>query len=91
MSRPCFQALTRPVSIAGLPMSYVVILFGITFGGFIATLSFIYFAVAGVMSYVGLRLLANYDPRIADVVFITMIRTPLPQSWFRGKGIIYRA
>ncbi|ORE97053.1 type IV secretion system protein, putative [Aurantimonas sp. 22II-16-19i] len=72
-------------------MSYVVILFGITFGGFIATLSFIYFAVAGVMSYVGLRLLANYDPRIADVVFITMIRTPLPQSWFRGKGIIYRA
>jgi len=91
VSRPCFQALTRPVSIAGLPMSYVVILFGITFGGFIATLSFIYFAVAGVMSYVGLRLLANYDPRIADVVFITMIRTPLPQSWFRGKGIIYRA
>ena len=91
MSHPCFQALTRPVSIAGLPMSYVVILFGITFGGFIATLSFIYFAVAGVMSYVGLRLLANYDPRIADVVFITMIRTPLPQSWFRGKGIIYRA
>ena len=91
MSRPCFQALTRPVSIAGLPMSYVVILFGVTFGGFIATLSFTYFVVTGVVSYIGLRLLANYDPRIADVVFITMIRTPLPPSWFKGEGIIYRA
>ena len=47
MSHPCFQALTRPVSIAGLPMSYVIILFGVTFGGFIATLSFTYFVVTG--------------------------------------------
>ncbi|UOM37147.1 hypothetical protein MRB58_23630 (plasmid) [Acuticoccus sp. I52.16.1] len=28
-------------------MSYVVILFGVTFGGFIATLSFTYFVVTG--------------------------------------------
>ncbi|WMS45221.1 hypothetical protein RDV64_22815 (plasmid) [Acuticoccus sp. MNP-M23] len=72
-------------------MLYVVILFGVAFGGFIATLSFIYFFVSAVVSYIGLRILAAYDPRIADVFFVTMIRTPLPQSWFKGKGIIYRA
>ena len=91
MRNLCFLALTRPVSVAGLPMTYVVALFAIVIGGFIATLSFTYFMVTGVVSYIGLRLLANYDPRIADVIFITMIRTPLPPSWFKGDGIIYRA
>ena len=39
MRNPCFLALTRPVSIAGLPMTYVVVLFMLVVGGFIATLS----------------------------------------------------
>ena len=83
--------MTQLLKSGACAMSYVVILFGVTFGGFIATLSFTYFVVTGVVSYIGLRLLANYDPRIADVIFITMIRTPLPPSWFKGDGIIYRA
>ena len=35
-ARPCFQALTRPVSVAGLPMGYLVLLTGVSVGGFIA-------------------------------------------------------
>ena len=33
-ARPCFQALTRPVSVAGLPMGYLVLLTGVSVGGF---------------------------------------------------------
>ncbi len=91
MKNPCFQALTRPVSWAGLPLSYMVLLFGVSFGGFIAFTSFIWLLVTLPLGYVALRALANYDPRIADVWFVTMARTPLPASWFKGKGIIYRA
>lgn len=91
MKNPCFQALTRPVSWAGLPMSYMVLLFGFSLGGFIAFMSFVWLFVTAPVGYIALRAVANYDPRIADVWFITMARAPLPASWFKGKGIIYRA
>ena len=88
---PCFKALTRPVSFAGLPFTYVVLLGLCVFGGFIATLSFTYFGLSAVFGYAALRLLAAYDPRMMDVVFITLMRTPVPPGYFRGEGIIYRA
>ena len=91
MASPCFIALTRPVSWAGLPFTYVVMLVLIVFGGFIATLSFTYLLLSAVVSYAGLRALAAYDPRILDVAFVTLSKTPVPPSWFKGKGIIYRA
>ena len=88
---PCFQALTRPVSMAGLPLTYVVILAMTVMGGFIATLSFVYFAVSAVVGYAALRALAAWDPRIFDVILTSLRRTPLPGAWLRGKGVVYRA
>ncbi len=90
MNAPCFQALTRPVSVAGLPLTYVIILVMTVLGGFIATLSFVYFLCAALFGYAGLRALAAWDPRIFDVILTSLVRTPLPAAWFRGKGIIYR-
>lgn len=91
MLSPCFKALTRPVSFLGLPFTYVVLLGLIVFGGFIATLSFVYLALSAVVGYTALRLLAAYDPRIMDVAFTALTKTPVPPSYFKGKGIIYRA
>ncbi len=91
MQSPCFIALTRPVSFMGLPFTYVVLMALVVFGGFIATLSFIYLIVSALVSYVGLRALANYDPRIIDVALTSMSKTPVPPSWFRGEGMIYHA
>lgn len=76
---------------AGLPLTYVVLLVGLVVGGFIATLSFLWFLGSTVVGYVALRLVANYDPRIVEVIFRSLAKTPLPPSWFKGKGIIYRA
>ncbi len=91
MRNPCFLALTRPVSIAGLPMTYVVILFMVVVGGFIATLSVVWMLASAAFGYAGLRALANYDPRFLDVIFVTLARTPPTPSWFKGKGQTYRA
>jgi type IV secretion system protein VirB3 len=91
MHNPCFLALTRPVSIAGLPMTYVVILFMAVVGGFIATLSVLWMLGSTAIGYVALRALANYDPRFLDVIFVSLTRTPPTPSWFKGKGMIYRA
>ena len=91
MSTPCFQALTRPVSLFGLPLNYVVILMVVVLGGFIATLSFLYLGVSAIVSYAALRALAAWDPRIFDVVFISLRRTPITAGWIRGKGLTYRA
>lgn len=91
MTTPLFKGLTRPVSLMGLPMTYVIVLMMLVVGGFIATLSLIYFATSAVFGYVALRLLAAYDPRIFDVIFVVLRSTPLTPSWFRGKGVIYGA
>lgn len=88
---PCFQALTRPVSMMGLPLTYVIILVMVVMGGFIATLSFVYLGLSGLVSYAALRALAAWDPRIFDVIFTSLRRTPLPAAWLKGKGIVYRA
>lgn len=90
MNTPCFQALTRPVSVMGLPLTYVIILVMAVLGGFIATLSFVYFLCATILGYAGLRALAAWDPRIFDVIFTSLVRTPLSAAWFKGKGIVYR-
>jgi type IV secretion system protein VirB3 len=91
VSAPCFQALTRPVAVMGLPLTYVVLLGMTTFGGFIATLSFLYLLGSAVVGYAGLRALAAGDPRFFDVVLTSLARTPLPVAWFKGKEIVYRA
>ena len=91
MRNPCFLALTRPVSIAGLPMTYVVVLFGLVVGGFIATLSALWFGSSAIVGYAALRALAAHDARLIDVIFVALSRTPPPPSWFRGQGIVYRA
>lgn len=91
MRNPCFLALTRPVSVAGLPMTYVVLLFGVVVGGFIATLSLLWLGGSAAVGYAALRALAAYDARLIDVVFTALTRTPPSPSWLRGKGIIYRA
>lgn len=91
MSTPCFLALTRPVSIMGLPMTYAMLLFLLVIGGFIATLSVLWLISSAALGYAALRLLATYDPRIFDVVFVSLGRTPPPPGWFRGKGMVYRA
>jgi len=91
LGAPCFQALTRPVSMMGLPLTYVVLLAMAVMGGFIATLSFAYLAASAVLGYAALRALAAWDPRIFDVIFTSLRRTPLPAAWLRGRGIVYRA
>lgn len=91
LGAPCFQALTRPVSMMGLPLTYVVLLAMAVMGGFIATLSFVYLAASAVLGYAALRALAAWDPRIFDVIFTSLRRTPLPAAWLRGRGIVYRA
>lgn len=91
MATPLFKGLTRPVSLLGLPMTYVIILMITVVGGFIATLSLIYFGLSAIVGYIALRLLATYDPRIFDVVFTVMRMTPLTASYFKGKGVTYGA
>ena len=91
MRNPCFLALTRPVSVAGLPMNYVVTLFAGVLGGFITTQSFLWFIGSAIVGYATLRILAKYDARLMDVIFTSLSKAPLPPSWFKGKGIIYRA
>ena len=91
MKTPCFTALTRPISLMGLPMTYVVMLMILSLGGFIATLSFLWLLASAAGGYILLRLLAAFDPRLFDVIFVSLSRTPLPASWVKGKGIVYRA
>lgn len=91
MATPLFKGLTRPVSLVGLPMTYVVFLLLVVIGGFIATLSLIYFGVSAIVGYTALRLLAAYDPRIFDVIFTVIRVTPLTATYLKGKGVIYGA
>ncbi len=72
-------------------MSYVVMLFIVTVGGFVAFLSVLWLLGSAAIGYAALRALANYDPRYLDVIFVSLSRTPPTPSWFKGKGMIYRA
>lgn len=85
----CFTALTRPVSFMGLPMTYVVMLVVVTGGGFIGTGSFVVLGVGAVGGYGVLRGLAQYDPRLFDVMLTTTTKTPVPPGWFTGQGLTY--
>ncbi len=91
MTSPLFKGLTRPVSLMGLPMTYVIILMLVVVGGFIATMSLIYFGASAIIGYIALRLLAAYDLRIFDIIFTVIRVTPLTFSWIKGKGVIYGA
>ncbi len=91
MRTPLFKGLTRPVSLMGLPMTYVIILMLVVVGGFIATLSLVYFGISAIVGYIALRLLAAYDPRIFDVIFTVLRVTPLTSTWVKGKGVTYGA
>lgn len=88
---PLFAGLTRPVSVMGLPMTYMTMLFFVVFGGFIATLSFIYLALSAIAGYAALRWLASIDPRLIDVMFAAAQRTPVPVRFFKKGGISYGA
>ena len=72
-------------------MGYLVLLTGVSVGGFIATLSFLWFGASAALSYAVLRALAAWDPRIGDVVFTSLRRTPPTPGWFRGEGFAYHA
>ena len=91
MRNPCFLGLTRPVSVAGLPMTYVMLLFGVVVGGFIATLSALWLGGSAALGYAALRALAAHDPRLLDVVFVALSRTPPTPGWLEGRGHVYRA
>ncbi len=91
MATPLFKGLTRPVSLMGLPMTYVIILMLVVVGGFIATLSLIYFVGSAIFGYIALRILAVYDPRIFDVILTVLRVTPLNASLLKRKGVTYGA
>ena len=91
MTTPLFKGLTRPVSLMGLPMNYVIILIMVSLGGFIISQSFVYFGTSASVGYVALRLLASYDPRLFDVIFTVIQTTPLTASLLKGKGVTYGA
>jgi len=88
---PLFLGLTRQVSFAGLPVTYLVALISVVMLGFIFTRSFVYLVVSGVVGYTALRGLAAYDPKIIDVFIATMQRTRMSPALLRGEGMVYRA
>ena len=88
---PVFKGLTRPVSMMGLPMTYVVVLLLVAIGGFIATLSILYLIVSGAVGYAALRALAAWDSRLLDVAVTVLRATPLTRSLIQGRGVTYGA
>ena len=88
---PVFRGLTRPVSLMGLPMTYVVVLLLGSVGGFIATLSIVYLIVSIVAGYAGLRALAAWDARLLDVTFTVIRTTPPTPDTIQGRGVQYGA
>ena len=90
-STPVFRGLTRPVSMMGLPMTYVVVLLLVAIGGFIATLSILYLIVSGAVGYAALRALAAWDARLLDVAVTVLRATPLTRSLIQGCGVTYGA
>ena len=88
---PLFVGLTMPVTFMGLPMAYVVVLLLMVLGGFIATLSYIYFMVSALIGYSLLRMIAKYDLRLIDVILVVLHKTPVRSSQLKGKGVTHRA
>lgn len=88
---PVFKGLTRPVSLMGLPMTYVIVLMVTCVGGFIATLSILYLVVSLTVGYAGLRALAAWDARLLDVAFTVLRVTPPTEETFQGRGVTYGA
>ena len=88
---PVFKGLTRPVSMMGLPMTYVVVLLLVAIGGFIATLSILYLIVSGAVGYAALRALAAWDARLLDVAVTVLRVTQLTRSLIQGRGVTYGA
>ena len=88
---PVFRGLTRPVSLMGLPMTYVVVLLVGSVGGFIATLSIVYLIVSIVAGYASLRALAAWDARLLDVTFTVLRMTPPNADTIQGCGVTYGA
>jgi type IV secretion system protein VirB3 len=72
-------------------MTYVVLLLMVVVGGFIATLSVTWLLASAGPGYGALRALSNHDARFLDVILVSVVRTPPPPGWFRGKGMVYRA
>lgn len=91
MSTPVFKGLTRPASLMGLPMTYLVMLMVGVVGGFIATLSIAFLLIGTAVGYAALRALAAYDARIFDVALTVLRATPLTVSLLRGRGVTYGA
>jgi len=91
MRTPLFLGLTRPVSFAGLPMSYVLVLAMASVGGFVATASFTWLGMSLAIGYGALRAVAARDPHLFDVALVTLRRTPPPPAWLKGLGIAYHA
>jgi type IV secretion system protein VirB3 len=88
---PLFLGLTRPVSFAGLPIMYLVMLMTGVMLGFIISGSFLFLLIMSGVGYVALRGLAAYDPKIFDVFVAAMKRTPMNAALLRGEGLVYRA
>jgi type IV secretory pathway VirB3-like protein len=86
-----FIGLTREVTVAGLPLMYVVILIGVSLIGFILSSSFTYFLTSGVGGYLLMRTLAAYDPKMIDVLLATMQCTHMEPGVFTKAGVTYRA
>jgi len=90
-STPLFIGLTRHVTFAGLPITYLVVLIVVVMLGFLITKSFLYLVVMGGLGYAILRALASYDPKIIDAFIAAVQRTRMSPNLLRGEGVVYRA
>ena len=86
-----FIGLTRPVSLMGLPMMYVVMLVSISVGGFVLLDSILYLILSAPISYLILRSLASYDPKLIDVYMVTVRSSNLYLDHFKKKGMNFHA
>lgn len=90
-STPLFIGLTRHVTFAGLPITYLVILIVIVMLGFLITKSFILLLAAGGFGYALLRALASHDPKFIDAFIAAVQQTRMSPALLRGEGLVYRA
>jgi type IV secretory pathway VirB3-like protein len=86
-----FIGLTRPVTFAGLPILYLMLLLVGTMLGFILTKSFLYLILTPGIGYPVLRALSAFDPKVMDVFFVVMRSTRMAPGLFSKSGVNYRA